>query len=393
MVMAHFRQFGHHPIILVGGATALIGDPSGRSTDRILLTEEQVQYNSQGVFRDLKRVLGLLDFSSKTQLAGSSSSSSPPTSSSSITLENNLAWYQSMNVLLFLRDVGKHFRLSPMLAKDSVKSRLRSEQGMSFTEFSYQALQAHDFHQLFRTKQCTVQIGGSDQWGNITAGVDYVGKTLSADVFGLTVPLLTTASGEKFGKSAGNAVWLDPQRTSPFQFYQFFFRTADVDVMRFLRLFTFMDMHRLMQLEHEHSKDTGKQLAQIALAEHITRLVHGETGLAAAQRASRALFGAESFASLSLSSEDVMDIFAGVPLTQVTRNQIANGLRLTDAVVLTKICNSKGEAKRLISSRGLSINNEVIQDISRSVSLEDFIEEKICVLRSGKRNYFLLQLI
>jgi len=349
-----------------------------------------VQHNSQGIFRDLKRVLGLLDFSSSTQSAASSSAAA---SSPSIALENNLQWYETMNVLSFLRDVGKHFRLSPMLAKDSVQSRLHSEHGMSFTEFAYQALQAHDFQQLFRSKQCTVQIGGSDQWGNITAGVDYVRKTLGAEVFGLTVPLLMTASGEKFGKSAGNAVWLDPKRTSPFQFYQFFFRTVDADVMRFLRLFTFLDMHHLAQLEQEHKKDTGKQLAQIALAEHVTRLVHGEVGLAAAQRASRALFGSESFASLSLSSQDVKDIFAGVPLTQVTRDTIVNGLRLVEAAVLAKMCHSKGEAKRLISNGGLSVNNELVQDISRPLFLKDFIEEQICVLRSGKRNHFLLQLI
>jgi tyrosyl-tRNA synthetase len=368
LTLARFQRAGHVPVALVGGATGMIGDPSGKSDERNLLTLEEVAANGK-VLRD--QLAHFMSFSGDAPAI----------------MTNNADWTANVSYLDWLRDVGKHFSVNYMLGKESVRRRIEDrDQGISYTEFSYMLVQANDFLQLYDRHNCRIQGGGNDQWGNITAGCDLVRRRRSAEVFGITFPLLTTASGEKFGKTAGNAVWLDPEKTSPYQFYQFWVRSDDRDAGRYLKLFTFLGLDEIDALMAEHEQYPERRLAQKRLAEEMTRTVHGEDGLATAVRASEVLFGKEIE---GLSDRDLGDIFADVPSFEIARAELEDGLRLADALVRAGACKSKGEATRAIKGGGVYVNNRRVADLGRTLGIDDLASETTMVLRSGKKNYHL----
>ena len=370
--LAQFQRAGHRVIALVGGATGMIGDPSGRSTERNFLSVEQLQKNLEGIKENLSR---FLDFDSPTNPA---------------IMVNNYDWYKDYSILPFLREVGTLFRMKPMLAKDSVQKRLNAEtNSMTFTEFTYQILQGYDFYHLYKKYGCTLQVGGADQWGNITAGTDLIRRLEpEAEVNGLTIPLVCDANGQKFGKSAGNAIFLNSDKTSVYAFYQFFLRTLDADAIRYLRIFTFLDDASIAELAAAQRKHPEAREPQRVLAEELTRAVHGEDGLRAAQRASAVLFGG----SLDgVSAADLEAIAADVPSATLPRDQVL-GQALVDVAVAAGFLKSKGEARRLIQGGGLSVNNVKVADPAATVLPESPVDCKALLLRQGKKNYFLLRL-
>jgi tyrosyl-tRNA synthetase len=369
MVLAHFQRCGHRALAVVGGATGMIGDPSGKSEERNLLTPEQVAVNSAGI---KKQLASFLDF----------------TGDNPAFLLDNYEWIGPMTFIDWLRDVGKHFNLNIMLSKDSVKGRLASETGISYTEFSYQTMQAYDFLHLHDVHGCTIQGGGSDQWGNIVAGIELIRKTRQKAAYGLTSHLITTARGEKFGKSAGNAVWLDPNRTSPYKYYQYWINTDDRDVEKYLGLFTFLPIEEIRAIMESHLKDPGKREAQKRLAVESTLLVHGAAGLAKAQRASEVLFGAEI---ADMSDADLTDIFADVPSVELESSKIQGGMAIADLLFESGLCSSKGEAKRDLQGGGIYLNNKKVEGVEKSVTREDLATESTLVLRKGKKNYRLVK--
>lgn len=368
--LAHFQRCGHRVIAVVGGATGLIGDPSGKSSERPVLTVEQVQENIAGITENLSR---LLDFKHPTAPA--------------IILNNN-DWMRKFTFVDFLREVGRHFRLGTMLNKESVRARLESESGMSFTEFSYQLLQSYDFLHLYDTENCRIQLGGSDQWGNITAGIDLIRKVRAGDAYGVTFPIVCDASGHKFGKSEGNAVYLDPRRTSYYNFYQFFVRTTDVDVVRFLKMFTFLPLDDISALEKTVLETPEKREAQKKLAGEITRLVHGQSGLDAALRATDVLFGGSME---GLKATDLVDVFADVPSTELTLDKVVDRPAI-EVAVTAGLCTSKGEARRLAAGGGLYINNERTTSVDVVVQRNQIIDGRILVMRSGRKSFHLVKI-
>jgi tyrosyl-tRNA synthetase len=369
MGLSHFQRCGHRVVALVGGATGMIGDPSGKTSERTLLTEEQVQRNLEGIRENLSR---FLDFDHPTAPA---------------VMVNNQDWFRDFSFIAFLREVGKHFRMGAMLSKDSVRSRLESEAGMSFTEFSYQLLQAYDFLHLRETLGCTVQLGGSDQWGNITAGTDLIRKLKGEEAFGVTLPLVCDRTGQKFGKSAGNAIYLDAAKTTVFDFYQFFVRVDDQDVIRFLKVFTFLPLEEIEDYAARMLAAPEKREAQIRLAEEVTRRVHGETGLRVAQRSTAVLFGE---AMDGLNANDLLAVFADVPSTELPFAQVA-GQPVVNVVADSGLCKSRGEARRLVQSGGLYVNNHRIDDPDQRLAVADIIEGRLLVLRSGKKRYHMVR--
>jgi tyrosyl-tRNA synthetase len=371
MGLSHFQRCGHKVIAVVGGATGMIGDPSGKSSERQLLTPEQVEKNLEGIKENLSR---FLDFEHPTAPAK---------------ILNNNDWFKDFGFIDFLRDVGKHFRMGTMLSKDSVRSRLESESGMSFTEFSYQLLQGYDFLRLLDDHDCTVQLGGSDQWGNITAGTDLIHKLRKKQAYGVTMPLVCDSSGQKFGKSAGNAIYLDAAKTSYFDFYQFFVRTADEDVIRFLRIFTFMPLEEIEEYAVKVAEAPEKREAQIRLAEEMTRRVHGEEGLRIAQRSTAVLYGE---AMDGLKADELLAVFADVPSTELAREQVV-GQPVMNVAADAGLCKSRGEARRLIQSGGLNLNNRRIGDISVEVGEDDIIDGQLLVLRSGKKRNHIVKVV
>ncbi|OGV57684.1 MAG: tyrosine--tRNA ligase [Lentisphaerae bacterium RIFOXYA12_FULL_48_11] len=370
MALCHFQRCGHKVIAVVGGATGMIGDPSGKTSERSLLSIEQIGVNQEGIKENLSR---FLDFKHPKAPAR---------------IVNNHDWLGQFSFIGFLRDVGKHFRMGAMLGKESVRTRLDSESGMSFTEFSYQMLQAYDFLKLYDDLGCTFQIGGSDQWGNITAGTDLIRKLRAVEAYGVTLPLVCDSTGQKFGKSAGNAIYLDHKKTSYYDFYQFFVRTADADVVRFLKIFTFLPLDEIRQLEEMVVKEPEKREAQKRLAQEITKTVHGENGLKVALGASAVLFGEEMD---ELHAEDLISIFANVPSVELPISRIVN-LPAIDVAVAAGLCKSKGEARRLVESGGLYINNKRIDGIQVVIKPSDIVDNRVVVLRSGKKTYLLLKI-
>lgn len=370
MVLAHFQRAGHRVVALVGGATGLIGDPSGKTSERPLLTEEQVGQNLAGIRENLSR---FLDFNHPTVPA---------------ILVNNYDWHKPFTFVSFLREVGRHFRMTQMLGKESVKKRLASEDGMSFTEFCYQLLQAYDFLWLYDREGCRLQVGGSDQWGNITAGTELIRRLRGGEAYGLTIPLVCDSAGRKFGKSEGNAIYLDSRMTSYYDFYQFFLRTADADAARYLRIFTFLPLERIAELEEQVRVAPEKREAQRVLADEVTRHVHGERGLAVAQRASEALFGG---ALDGLTLEDLLGIFSNVPSSELPREGVI-GKPVVEVAATAGLFASKGEARRLVQQGGLYLNNQRVADVGRAVGDGDLIEGRLLVLRAGRKNYHLVKI-
>ncbi len=370
--LMHFQQAGHRPIAVVGGATGMIGDPSGRDQERNLLTIDTIRANEIGIRSQLSR---FLDFDRPDNPA---------------ILVNNFDWTNPFGYLEFLRDVGKHFSVNTMIAKESVKKRLESrDQGISYTEFSYQILQAYDFHHLSKSHGCRVQIGGSDQWGNITAGIDLNHRMGGEQLYGITFPLLMTAAGKKFGKSEGNAVWLDGTRTKPYEFYQYLFQSDDRDVVRFLKIFTLLPDEEIAALAECVAKDPEKREAQRRLAYEVTRMVHGDAGVRAAEGATRILFGAESIRGYD--DDTLTAIFSDAPSVDVPRDSLGQGIPLLDLLPMTELCKSKGEARRLVTSGGLYINNDRETRLDKIVTMDDLASPSFLVLRSGKKTYFLVR--
>jgi len=370
MALAHLQRAGHKVIALVGGATGLIGDPSGKSKERNLLSAEQVEKNLEGIKENLSR---FIDFN--------------PASANPAIMVNNYDWFKSITFIDLLRDVGRYFRMGVMLSKDSVNKRLESDDGMSFTEFCYQILQGYDFLHLYKTYGCRMQIGGSDQWGNITAGTELVRRVLGQEVFGMTFPLVCDNTGKKFGKSEGNAIFLDARKTSVYDFYQFFLRSMDADVIRYLKIFTFLPMERIAELEQAVATAPEKREAQQVLAEELTRAVHGEQGLAIARKSTEVLFGGSID---GLSAERLESIFANVPSTSLSKESIL-GKPLFDVIALAGMVTSKGEARRLVQQGGLSLNSVKVSALERVFEEADLIEGRLVLLRSGKKNFFLLK--
>ncbi len=370
MALAHLQRAGHKVIALVGGATGLIGDPSGKSKERNLLSAEQVEKNLEGIKENLSR---FIDFN--------------PASSNPAIMVNNYDWFKDIMFIDLLRDVGRYFRMGVMLGKDSVKKRMESDDGMSFTEFCYQILQGYDFLHLYKTYGCTLQIGGSDQWGNITAGTELVRRVLGQEVIGMTFPLVCDSAGQKFGKSEGNAVFLDARKTSVYDFYQFFLRTMDADVIRYLKIFTFLPMERIAELEQAVATAPEKREAQHVLTEELTRAVHGEQGLVMARKTSDVLFGGSVE---GLPAALIESIFANVQSATLAKADVV-GKPLFEVIASAGMVASKGEARRLVQQGGLSLNSVKVAGLEQTMQEADLIEGRLAVLRSGKKNFFLLK--
>lgn len=368
MMLLRFQRAGHRPIVVIGGATGMIGDPSGKSAERVLLTQEVVDRNLVGMGAQLER---FLDFGEAPNAA---------------IMVNNYDWLGKWSIVDFLRDVGKHFPLGYMLGKDSV--RRREEAGISYTEFSYMLLQAADFAELHRRYDCTLQVGGGDQWGNITAGVEYLRRSAGVTAHGMTTPLLMTASGVKFGKTEAGAVWLSAERTSPYQLYQYFLNADDRDVLTYLNYFTLLSDERLAELARAVAERPERREAQRVLAEEVTRLVHGEAALAGAQRASQVLFGGEV---AGLSDQVLAEIFADAPSIELPRARLAAGLPLLDLLVEARAVGSKGEGRTLIRGGGLYLNNERVTEEGMVLTEANLASEHALVVRAGKKKYYLVR--
>jgi len=372
MLLARLQRFGHSPIAIVGGGTGMIGDPSGKSQERVLLSPDQVEANLDGMRRQLAR---FLDF----DCAGNPAR-----------IVNNAEWLAAIDLLSFLRDAGKHFTVSYMLQKESVNRRLESEEGISFTEFSYLLLQAYDFLQVFDRYGCALQMGGSDQWGNITAGIDLIRKLRAKKAHGLVVPLVMASSGVKFGKTEAGTVWLDPARTSPFKFYQFWLNTDDRDVGAYLKFFTFLDRAAIAALEQGLEAAPEKREAQRALAREATALVHGTEAVSRAEHASNLLFG-EDITGLPV--DDVLAVFEDVPSTQLASSEIAaDGIGIVDLLAHVRLASSKSEARRLIQAGGVYVNNRRASDPLARLTREQAIGGRLFVLRKGQKQTHLVRL-
>ncbi|MBL8003211.1 MAG: tyrosine--tRNA ligase [Flavobacteriales bacterium] len=374
MMLVHFQQSGHHPIALVGGATGMVGDPSGKSSERNLLDEDALRHNQACVHAQLER---FLDFS--------------PAISNPAQLVNNYDWFKDMGFLRFIREVGKHITVNYMMAKDSVKNRM--ETGISFTEFSYQLVQGFDYFHLYKELDCRLQMGGSDQWGNITTGTELIRRMAGGEAFAVTTPLLTKSDGSKFGKSEGGNIWLDAKRTSPYRFYQFWLNAADADAAKLARIFTLWPQEQCEALIAEHAKDPGRRTLQKEVAAYITRLVHGEGEMQDAVRASGILFSNDVDGLAQLSEQQLLDVFEGVPKAEVPRDRIAAGIPIADLLSdATGFLPSKGEARRALKEGSVSVNRTKAAE-DRVVNTADLLRDRFLLLQRGKKSYFLVKVV
>jgi tyrosyl-tRNA synthetase len=370
MALAHMQRHGHSPIALVGGGTGLIGDPSGKTAERQLLTPEHVQANVEGIRAQLAR---FLDFD--------------VTRANRAQLLDNAEWLTPLSAIDFMRDVGKHFTVNAMLARESVKRRIESEEGISYTEFSYTLLQAYDYLVLHDRFSCTLQMGGSDQWGNITAGMDLIRRVRGKKAHGLVLPLVTTSAGTKFGKTEAGTIWLDPELTSPYEFYQFWLNTDDRDAVKYLRFFTFLGADQIAELEAAGAREPEKRHPQRVLAQEVTRLVHGEAAVRDAEAAAAKLFGGNLS---TMSVRELLDVFANVP-SKVVGHQ-PEGWRLVNLLTDVGLTSSNSEATRLIRNGGIYVNERRITDEKERLSAEQAIEGQLFVVRKGKKDNFLIRI-
>jgi len=376
MLLKHLQLAGHKPIALVGGATGMVGDPSGKSEERKLLDEETLSLNQAGIKKQLEQFLDFSEGPNKAEIV------------------NNYDWFREFGFLGFLRDVGKHITINYMTAKDSVKKRL--ETGLSFTEFSYQLLQGYDFYHLYKNKGVTLQMGGSDQWGNITTGTELIRRMDGGEAFALTTPLVTKADGTKFGKSEGGNVWLDPEMTSPYQFYQFWLNVSDDDAPKLIRKFSLLSKEEIEALEKEHAEAPHLRVLQKAMAEDITVRVHSQEDYEMSVRASSILFGKSTTEELAaINEKTLLSVMEGVPQVEITDSEYNNALSVTD--LLSEITNgqifsSKGEARRMIKGGGVSINKQKIADVEQKPEFT-LLQEKFLLVQKGKKNYYLVKVI
>jgi len=375
MILKHFQECGHKPIALVGGATGMIGDPSMKSQERNLLDEETLNHNVECIKKQLSR---FLDFDSEAP--------------NKAELVNNYDWMKNYSFLNFIRDIGKHITVNYMMAKDSVKMRLQrdSSEGMSFTEFSYQLLQGYDFLYLYEHKGCILQMGGSDQWGNITTGTELIRRMLGKEAYALTCPLIRKADGKKFGKTEKGNIWLDAERTSPYEFYQFWLNVTDEDAERYIKIFTMLDQQTIEAAVTEHRQDPGRRSLQKLLAKEITIMVHGEAEYENAVAASQMLFGNSTSEQLrKLDERTFLAVFSGVPTFDVAAEELPTDI-VDLLAVKTKVFPSKGEARKMIQGGGVSINKDKVSDPARQISSDDIVDGKYILAQRGKKNYFII---
>lgn len=367
ITMKRFQMAGHKPYVVLGGATGMIGDPSGKSTERVLLTEDVIQSNIECFKKQFQQIL---NFNS---------------SDNSAVMVNNYDWMGKFSFIEFLRDVGKRFRVTEMLAKESVKNRINSEVGISFTEFTYQMLQAYDFRILAKEHNVVLQLGGGDQWGNITAGIDLARKMDGNQVYGIVIPLVTDANGNKFGKSeGGTAIYLDPEMTSPYQMYQYLLNSDDASVVKYLKYFTFLSLDQIAALEEKVKNEPHLREAQKVLASEVVKIVHGDAGVESALKATKIFFGEKIE---NLKDKDLTAIFKDVPSVELKRDQLAQGIPLLDLLAHTPLFASKSEAKRSVEQKGVYLNNDGLNDFAMTLNLDNLASETCMVVRKGKKNY------
>jgi tyrosyl-tRNA synthetase len=375
MALARWQRFGHIPIAVAGGGTGMIGDPSGKSEERNLLTRDEIEHNVAKIQTQLAL---LLDFETKSNPA---------------LIVNNYDWLSQLSMMEFLRETGKHFTINAMMAKDSVRSRLEREgEGISYTEFSYMLLQSYDFLHLFDTYNCVLQAGGSDQWGNVTAGIELIRRVRGEKAQGVAYPLITRADGTKFGKTAsGDNTWLDPQRTSPYRFYQFWLNTDDADAINYLKYFTWLGQDEIAALEASLAEQPEQRAAQRGLAQEMTRMIHGETAVAKAEQAAGVLFGGDLD---GLEADDIADIFADVPSSAVGRTALSGGgVPVIDLLVQSELASSKGDARRAVQGGGIYVNNRRVADVAQAVTAAEAIDGRFFVLRKGRKQYHLVKVV
>lgn len=373
MLLVHLQRAGHKPIALVGGATGMVGDPSGKTAERQLLSIEDIQHNLDCQRKQLEQFLDFNDAPNSAEVV------------------NNYDWFKEINFLDFIRDAGKHISVNYMMAKDSVKSRL--ETGMSFTEFSYQLIQGYDFYWLYANKGVKLQMGGSDQWGNITTGTEFIRRKAQGEAFALTAPLIRKADGSKFGKSEGGNVWLDAEKTSPYSFYQYWINSSDEDAKNYIRVFTLLDQETIESLESQHDEAPHQRALQKKLAEEVTCMVHGREQYEMAVAASSILFGKSTANDLkAIDERTFLAVFDGVPQASVSKSDLEEGLSITDALAgKTGFLKSNGEARRALMDKCVSVNKESVTS-EKVVNSDDLINDKFIVLQKGKKNYYLLKI-
>lgn len=379
MILIHFQSAGHRPIVLLGGATGMIGDPSGKSDERNLLDTELLEKNIYGINKQLEK---LLDFNKANPAAAR--------------LVNNYDWMKNYSLIDFTRDVGKHLTVNYMMAKDSVKKRLGSDSmvGMSFTEFTYQLLQGYDFLHLYQNMDCKIQMGGSDQWGNITTGTELIRRKASGKAYAITCPLITKSDGTKFGKSEGGNIWLDNSRTSPYKFYQYWLNSSDEDAEKYIKIFTLLSQKEILSLTSEHKETPHLRLLQNKIAEEVTQMVHSKEDLEKAKQASQILFGKSTSEELIQLDEDAfLEVFDGVPQAEISKNKFESGIEIINLLASeTRFLKSNGEARRALAENSIAVNKNKV-DENYAVTEKDLINKKYILLQRGKKNYFLLKVV
>lgn len=375
LLLVHLQKAGHQPIALIGGATGMVGDPSGKSEERTLLSEEQLQKNIEGIQQQLSRYINF-----------------DPSLPNKAILVNNYDWFKNISFIQFLRDIGKHVTINYMMSKDSVRKRIEGETGISYTEFAYQLMQGYDFLWLFEHQQCKLQMGGSDQWGNITTGTELIRKMKGEESFAFTCPLITKADGGKFGKTEKGNVWLDPVRTSPYQFYQFWLNAADEDAEKWLKIFTLLPKNEIESIIQEHRQNPAARTLQKRLAEEVTTFIHGNDGLEQAINTTQKLFITSQQSASELSKED-LETMEGVTRIQLSGSVIDSGLPLVQLLAETGIFPSKGEARKMIAGGGVSVNREKVNDTEKVISRELLLHQRFILIQRGKKNYYLLEIL
>lgn len=372
LLLVHLQKAGHKPYALVGGATGMVGDPSGKSEERNLLSEEVLLLNQAGV---KKQLMQYLDFD--------------PSKPNAAEMVNNYDWFKDMSFLHFIRDVGKHITVNYMMSKDSVRKRLEGETGMSFTEFTYQLVQGYDFYWLYKNKNCKLQMGGSDQWGNIVTGTELIRRKDGGEAFAFTCPLITKADGGKFGKTEKGNIWLDPQKTTPFEFYQFWLNARDDDAEKWIRIFTFLGREEIDAVIASHRDDAGKRLLQKKLAEEVTRFVHGEAALQEALTATSKAFEQKELPASELTLADI-EAMQGVTQLQFSKDAILAGVDIVSLLAESGCIESKGEARKLIQGGGIKLNREKVDDVKLIVNASFLLHDKYILLQKGRKNHYIL---
>jgi tyrosyl-tRNA synthetase len=375
LLLVHLQKAGHKPIALVGGATGMIGDPSGKSEERNFLSEEQLQKNLDGIKKQLEQ---FLDFDASKPNAAE--------------MANNYDWFKNISFIQFLRDAGKHITVNYMMAKDSVKKRIEGDTGISYTEFAYQLMQGYDFYWLYQHKHCKLQMGGSDQWGNITTGTEFIRRKAGGEAFALTCPLLTKADGGKFGKSEQGNVWLAPDKTSPYQFYQFWLKATDADAEKWIKIFTFLSQETIDQLIEDHRKDAAARLLQKTLAKEVTTFVHGEAGYNEAVETTAKTFGKQNAPAESLTLED-LESMTGVTKFDYELTKVQGGVDIVTFLAETKIFPSKGEARKTVQGGGVSLNRKKVDNIQLTVESSLLLHGQYILIQKGKTNYYLVKAV